>query len=159
MLVLVRIVHSSLSTRSVSLFWNQIMEVNMKANHRASVFSVLIFLLMLNTNVYAVEKCPSAAEIRAGQFNGWLLINKKFASVATPEQIETFSSIVTMSIAARWESAPYMDGMNAECWYWGTTSEVLDFSLAKYIKKPKHPDPNYWIDDEDECHVPQCPFE
>jgi hypothetical protein len=114
--------------------------------------------------VYATDFCPSAAQISAGQFNGWeVYIGSNSGPLdyvpATQTQIQKFESIKKPFLFANWSTQFISWGVqNAICIY--DTPNNLNYLISRNEQPPSGPN---WDDNNNTytCganNVNLCPF-
>lgn len=137
-----------------------------------SILVVLVFTLILQSSAFAVEVCPSVADVKRGDFHGWqLVIGDK---PATAKEILQFENTIYHFFEAEWFYSEIFDevllpfaGPIATCGY-STMPATMDRGLVKNIPMQNMPNPNYWFsawssDDWRKtlyaCAGTYCPFE
>jgi hypothetical protein len=120
--------------------------------------AVLISTL-LATSLAIAETCPTIAQIRANNLNGWSAYTNDEGEPLTPTQLQAFEQNVGGFYSIRWlGGAPEGE---SHCYYVNKQRYWTRAFLSKSGLVPDFSSPNWtYVDDEPRCHasIAGCPF-
>lgn len=110
-------------------------------------FRKLIFIIFFASfscmaSATNILTCPTAAEIKNGQFNYWLPLYKEGEELASDHDVNIFKQHITSFDVARWDHV-YLE--NGHCFYKGTDPMLDKVIFAHMAWRPVVNDEWHWV--------------